>query len=72
MKCLRTKYIFHPMHPVHPAVGCLQAVNQTFLIAFASLTPRNHSRASAARSLLLPVDVEYATWANPRSESPYF
>jgi hypothetical protein len=25
-----------------------------------------------ARSLLLPIDVEYATWANPRSECVYF
>jgi hypothetical protein len=25
-----------------------------------------------ARSLLLPVDIEYATWANPRSETIYF
>ena len=27
---------------------------------------------SDARSLLLPIDVEYATWANPRSECVYF
>ena len=25
----------------------------------------------SARSLLLPVDLEYAIWANPRSESIY-
>jgi len=27
---------------------------------------------SDARSLLLPADIEYATWANPRSECVYF
>ena len=27
---------------------------------------------SDSRSLLLPIDVEYATWANPRSECVYF
>jgi hypothetical protein len=27
---------------------------------------------SDARSLLLPIDVEYATWANPRSECVIF
>lgn len=26
----------------------------------------------SARSLLLPADIEYATWANPRSELVYF
>ena len=27
---------------------------------------------SDSRSLLLPIDIEYAMWANPQSEAVYF